>query len=77
MGYIHAFRRVADWGGRSSRSEFWGFFLVHLVTMVTLAVLIQINVTFDIPYLIYALVALVTLLGVSVRRLHDAGKSGA
>ena len=76
LSYINAFRRVADWSGRSKRSEFWGFFLINLIITVSLAVLSQTGAGFAIAYLVYALVVLFPGLGVTVRRLHDCGKSG-
>ena len=74
--FNNAFRRVADWSGRSRRSEFWGFFLINLIITASLAVLSQTGAGFAIAYLVYALVVLFPGLGVTVRRLHDCGKSG-
>lgn len=75
------FKRYADFKGRSRRSEFWNFYLInqfiYLIVIIggafsseNLALLIMILL------LLYALVALVPSIAVTVRRLHDTGRSG-
>ncbi len=61
----------ADFNGRANRAEFWQYVLVYVV----------IAVIFDILHIrilqgLYALAMLLPTLGISVRRLHDVGKSG-
>lgn len=59
------FLKFCDFYGRATRSEFWWFYLVNLV------------ISF-IPFIgwMYNLIALIPLLAVTVRRLHDTGRSG-
>ena len=63
-------KKYAAFDGRASRSELWWFFLFSLLAQAAGSVIGQI---------VAGLVALVLLLpglAVSVRRLHDIGKSG-
>ena len=61
----------ANFDGRARRSEYWYFVLLNTI-FVILALLIN-----PVLYGLYALLVLVPGLAVSVRRLHDVGKSGA
>ena len=68
--YQEALKRYADFSGRTRRSGYWWFVLVHSIIWVALG--------FAAPTLatIYALATLFPGLGVMVRRLHDTGRSG-
>ena len=74
--------KYADFSGRSRRSEYWffslfSFFAAIILTMVDIAI-----GTFDhetetgLLASIYGLLVLIPTLAVTVRRLHDIGKSG-
>lgn len=60
---INGFRGWKDYSGRSSRSDFWWFYLVHLVAVIVSEGLL-------------AFIFLPLLMAVGVRRMHDVGKSG-
>lgn len=63
-------KKYVDFSGRATRPEFWWFFLFEIVVfMVT-------GMIHPVLYSIAALGLLLPGLGVSVRRLHDIGKSG-
>lgn len=70
--------------GRATRAEFWGFNLFSaLVTSLPFQILNSIfsaaGSTSSIPAILIALVSLALILpglGVSVRRMHDIGRSG-
>lgn len=64
------FRKYVDFSGRASRSEYWWFLLAYL----TVAVVGQL-VNRYIPVVVI-LVVLLPLIAVTLRRLHDVGKSG-
>lgn len=69
---LSCFKKYAVFKGRSSRSEFWFFFLFYFVISTIFPL---------IPFLgviggILSLVCLCPYLAVCVRRLHDTGKSG-
>lgn len=60
-----AFTKYADFSGRSSRKEYWLFMLMGFVFGL-------------IPFLgfIWSVIAFVPNIAVTVRRLHDTGRSG-
>lgn len=72
------FDKYADFSGRASRSEFWYFYLVHMMVIVGLALIgPRIHIGFYISALImYVLITVVPTFAVLVRRLHDTEKSG-
>jgi len=71
--------QFADFRGRASRSEFWWFtlfnVLIHIAVSAVAAALFD-EVMFVISNVVFALVLFIPQLSVSVRRLHDSGKSG-
>lgn len=74
-GYIEAWKRYAQFSGRSSVAEFWHFFLVNGVISLVFAV-------FDVfledvwkAEAIYCLLVFLPMLSVTVRRLHDTNRS--
>lgn len=79
--YMVPWRRFAVFSGRARRREYWTFFLVHLIPgmILTLGTLTGDRSVRELCMLVSAVLALGTLvpsLAVSVRRLHDTGKSG-
>ncbi|MED5485035.1 MAG: DUF805 domain-containing protein [Candidatus Thermoplasmatota archaeon] len=89
MGFMDAIKtciteKYVDFSGRASRSEFWWFQLFMFLLQMGLFVL-QMVALFSFPEIftaIYWVTVVVSLglflpsLSVSVRRLHDIGKSG-
>ena len=83
---LDGFRRWKDFSGRSTRSQFWSFQLVVLIwhLISTAATLLAFFASFGkIPGVIVGLIAPLSLLmiappliALSVRRMHDVGKSG-
>lgn len=79
--YLMAFRKYAQISGRSRRAEYWTFVLVNL--LVTIGLMVVAGMFGDAPsagggllYLAYAVATIVPGFTVSVRRLHDTGRSG-
>ena len=70
------FRRYSDFGGRSSRSEFWLWSLFTLVASISLGILDLIIGTIGALVAVFSLVVLIPSLAVEVRRLHDIDRSG-
>ena len=74
MGFSDAvqrcFSRYAQFQGRASRPEYWWFWL--FVFVVTAAA----RILGDFVNAITALVMILPLVSVGVRRLHDTGRSG-
>jgi uncharacterized membrane protein YhaH (DUF805 family) len=81
--YLLVLKRYAEFTGRSRRKEYWMYTLYSIVIYVVLytaglVTLMRGNiymVFFGLAF-VYALAVLVPGLAVSVRRLHDIGKSG-
>ncbi|MEV6546875.1 DUF805 domain-containing protein [Streptomyces sp. NPDC051665] len=73
--FIEALKKYAVFSGRARRKEYWMFALFAGIIAV---VLLVIGVVIKFPYLavIFYLAILLPGVGVSVRRLHDTGRSG-
>lgn len=81
--YLIAWQRAADFSGRSRRKEYWIFNLFNAIVAFVLVLLVVAFSDKDkpatIPFflvLVYGVVVFVPSLSVSIRRLHDIGKSG-
>lgn len=83
--YKMAFTKYADFQTRSTRNEFWWFVLCNILILIGLNVLIfmgtaldsgVITLIFTGVYFLYALATFIPNLAVTVRRLHDTGRSG-
>ena len=84
--YLKVLNQYADFSGRARRTEFWMFVLFNMIFgIVAMTIDNVLGITFDLYgqslgygwlYLIYCLAILVPGLAVTVRRLHDIGKSG-
>ena len=90
--YIHVLKNYATFTGRARRSEYWYFVLFNFLFTIAASILDNIlgttikrewdyhgmPLTFSNGYIqiLYSLFVLVPNLAVSVRRLHDVGKSG-
>jgi len=73
--YLKVLNQYADFSGRARRTEYWMFVLFNIIFSVAATVL-DVVVHIEIFSLLYSLAVLVPGLAVSVRRLHDTGKSG-
>ena len=80
--YLDAMVRYFDFSGRASRSQYWLFFLIYMVLMVV-AVMADMALGAEGQVQGHGLcVALLTVLhivpglSITVRRLHDTGRSG-
>lgn len=68
--FIRVLRRAFDFSGRSTRSEFWWFSLFQILSVIAVSIVL--------PFLsmLYTLILFIPAISVSIRRLHDIGKSG-
>ncbi|MEU1405540.1 DUF805 domain-containing protein [Streptomyces sp. NPDC005728] len=73
--YVDALKKYAVFTGRARRTEYWTFSLVNLLIALALLVIDR-PLGFDYPRSLFALAILLPSLAVSVRRLHDTGRSG-
>ena len=76
---VRPLRKYADFSGRSSRSEFWLFMLLVMLVQALARVIDGFfgNWFLPGPFSMLAAVALIVpQIAVTVRRLHDVGRSG-
>ncbi|MCX7548118.1 DUF805 domain-containing protein [Xanthomarina sp. F1114] len=73
----------ADFSGRARRTEYWMFILFQIIFAIVALILdgvLGMSLSSDLAYgwiyLIYILATFLPSLAVTVRRLHDIGKSG-
>lgn len=81
--YLQVMQKYAVFGGRARRSEFWYF---TLITTVISYILARMDIVAHYPRWedgnmgilegTYSLLTLIPTIAVSVRRLHDIGRSG-
>ena len=81
--YLKVLKQYADFEGRARRTEYWMYTLVNFFVIITLALLdslVGISFAEGMPYgyltLLYSLAVFIPSIAVTVRRLHDIGKSG-
>ena len=71
----YGFRNYLNFKGEATRPEFWWFFLFFHVAYI-LGVVLEIALGLNGFIGFVSVVVWLPLLSVSVRRMHDAGKSG-
>lgn len=80
--YIKVLKNYCVFSGRAQRAEYWFFLLFNIIAAIIVSTLDNLIGTtsaeggIGILYLVYNLAVLLPALGVSVRRLHDTGRSG-
>jgi uncharacterized membrane protein YhaH (DUF805 family) len=80
--YLLVLKKYAVFMGRARRKEYWMFALFNVIFAICAGIIDNLvgTVIHPLPYglfyLLYVLAILLPGLGVSVRRLHDLGKSG-
>lgn len=79
--YTSVLKKYAVFDGRASRTEFWMFVLFNIIAAVIVSIVDHILGTrtasgVGILGSIYSLAVLLPTIGVSIRRLHDTGRSG-
>jgi uncharacterized membrane protein YhaH (DUF805 family) len=74
--YLAVLKNYAKFSGRARRTEYWMFMLFSLIISLVLAFIEGLLGSGGVLGLLYGLAVLVPSLAVSVRRLHDTGRSG-
>jgi len=80
--YLQVLKKYAEFSGRARRKEYWMFTLFNIIFLIIAIILDNILGTaiedsgYGLFYFLYVLAVLIPGLAVSVRRLHDVGKSG-
>jgi len=68
--YLRYWLRWSDYRGRSSRQEYWKWFLVNIFISLAL------SIAGSWASVLFGIVSIVPTLTLTVRRLHDSGHSG-
>ena len=79
--FLEALKKYAVFGGRARRKEYWMFTLVYVLAYLALGFVerrlgLVGALGIGMLSLAFSLLLLLPSLGVSVRRLHDTGRSG-
>lgn len=74
--YIRVLENYAVFEGRAHRTEYWMFVLINLFIIIGITLLEGALRTQGIIGSLYSLAVLIPSIAVSVRRLHDIGRSG-
>ncbi|MBK7910165.1 DUF805 domain-containing protein [Candidatus Pollutiaquabacter sp.] len=80
--YFKVLNQFADFSGRARRKEYWMFALFNVLFTVAALILDKfMDIGFNGSYIgwiyiLYSLAIFIPSLAVTVRRLHDVGKSG-
>lgn len=75
--YIEVLKKYAVFSGRARRKEYWYFILFNLIVTILLNSLLgRFGSELAILRWLYGLAVFLPSLGVTVRRLHDTGRSG-
>lgn len=75
QGYVNVIKQFKDFKGRASKKEYWMFVLFNFGFAI-IAFFIDKLLGTPLFYGMYSLALIVPSLAVTVRRLHDIGKSG-
>ena len=78
--YINVLREYAEFDGRATRTEFWLFALAQAIVLVAFWAVVQalprpINALFTGISVMYVIGTLLPMIGLTMRRFHDAGRS--
>ena len=81
---VSCLKRYAQFSGRASRSEYWWFFAVNQLLLVAFLIFFILGTEYSLVLIAVAVVFLLALLAfalpmaaVTIRRMHDVGKSGS
>lgn len=80
--YLEAFKKYAEFNGRTSRKGFWMFVLFNIIASIVISI---IDGVFNLKYYngnqgflssIYNLVLIIPSFAIAIRRMHDINHSG-
>lgn len=74
--YLDVLKKYAVFSGRARRQEYWMYMLFNYIAIIVAAVLDLVLGTLPIIMAIYLFAVLLPSLGVTIRRLHDTGRTG-
>lgn len=79
--FIAAMKKAFDFSGRSRRKEYWMFILFTFIISIPLTIIdtvlgLEFAEDMGILSTLFSIILIVPSISVTVRRLHDIGKSG-
>jgi uncharacterized membrane protein YhaH (DUF805 family) len=74
--YIEVLKKYAVFSGRARRMEYWMFVLFNFIIAIVIGIVEGILGSPAILSMIYSLAVLIPSIAVSMRRLHDIGRTG-
>ncbi len=76
--YLQVLKKYAVFSGRARRKEYWYFELFNTIIVFVLAFIegFATGNDYSVFAILYNLAVLLPSIGVSIRRLHDTGRSG-
>ncbi|MFC5865550.1 DUF805 domain-containing protein [Acidicapsa dinghuensis] len=86
--YLEVLKKYADFNGRARRKEYWMFTLFNCIFCFGYCIFAMLAIVamgrnaapmamlIFVPYWLYTMALLIPSLAVTVRRLHDTGRSG-
>ncbi|ANV85221.1 hypothetical protein AWQ21_13060 [Picosynechococcus sp. PCC 7003] len=76
--YIKAWQNYTNFSGRARRKEFWYVFIINLLISFVLGIFQEtfLGVIASLVSIIYSLAFILPGIALSIRRLHDTGRSG-
>ena len=77
--YVDVISKYAVFDGRARRKEYWMFYLINIIISIVFNIILyasQQSTSIALIMLLYTLAIFLPSLGVSIRRLHDTGRSG-
>lgn len=81
--YLAVLKKYAVFSGRARRKEYWMFYLFNIIVSIVLGLVAGFMAAdsdeagaADLILWIYTLAILLPAMGVTIRRLHDTGRSG-
>jgi uncharacterized membrane protein YhaH (DUF805 family) len=73
--YLKVIKNYVGFEGRARRKEYWMFFLISFIINIVLLILENVGNLPSVLSGLYSLAILLPSLAVTVRRLHDTGRS--
>ena len=74
--YLEVLKKYVVFEGRARRKEYWMFILFNVIFVVLASGINPELRGFDIIIIIYLVAMIIPIISVTVRRMHDIGKSG-
>lgn len=74
--YVEVLKKYAVFEGRATRREYWMFTLVNTLIIIASMFMLVFSLNVITIISLYVIATLLPTIAVTVRRLHDSGKSG-